>query len=143
MNALKAWLHQLWKYRVLAILGFLASCVPLLLMYLVSPKDIQDVWVPNTYAPLILSVWFAAVLWGIWFFADVRRGILISVGATLLFWWQLLGLLTPTSIGVMVGIVLIQEMLFQLGDLGLARMVQSRGATRPPHQISHHRHPVH
>lgn len=140
---LKDWLQQLWRYRILAIVGGMALAVPLLLMNFVSPRDIQDVWLPNTYLPLMVSVWLVSVIWGIWVCADVRRGVLLSLGVSLLFWWRLLGLLTPTSIGVVVGILVVQEVLFQLGDWRLAQMVQSRSASRRTDQISHHRHSIH
>lgn len=97
--------HIDWKeyllHLPLLISALLAYCGVIFIFGWIEPRSIQNIFLPNSYAPLLLVCTVANFCLFSYFFLNSRRGIIVSIVITILLFLRLQQVLTlPISLSV-------------------------------------------
>ncbi len=98
------WKEYLFHLPVL-LLGVTSYGVVIFIFGWVEPSSIQNLWVANSYAPLLLTVAVGTFLCSSYFFLNSRRGLLLSAGFTAILFLKLQQVLTGSLVLIIVGII--------------------------------------
>ncbi len=115
-------LQEYVKHLPILTAGLAGYAGVFFILNFVEPNSIQNVWIPNTYTPLILAAALGHFCVFSFLFLSTRRGFLVSLFLSILLFLRLQDVLTWTITWWVGVLILCLEVLFFLGEKLLTRL---------------------
>jgi len=100
------------QHLPILVIGLGLYAVILFVLNTVDPDLVQNVWIPNSYAPLLILVGAANFCFFSYVFLNTRRGFLSGLYLTVLLFLKLQQVLTPSLAIWTAGVFVVTELIF-------------------------------